>query len=138
MKKIKISGFDEEILANFGFAPEALNEMYDVLDQTKKVIEDYLSNAPRFPTALRKKIAELDTEADLLFLEFNELYMMTSELIENYKKIKLRKKTEIEERKVNEILKRKKLLRKRIMKLINETTKFIEELKTQNKKLPIA
>ena len=87
MKKIKISGFDEEILANFGFAPEALNEMYDVLDQTKKVIMDYFPNAPSYPSPLRKKIAELDIEADSLFLEFNELYMMTSELIENYKKL---------------------------------------------------
>ena len=55
MKKIKISGFDEEILANFGFAPEALNEMYDVLDQTKKVIMDYLSNSPRYILILERK-----------------------------------------------------------------------------------
>ena len=136
MKKIKISGFDEEVLANFGFTPESLNEMYDVLDQTKKIIETYLANSARYNTKLRKRISDLDSTADRLFLEFNELYMLTSGLIERFKKIKLEQKTEIEEQEVNEILKRKKQLRAQIMQLIQDTEQFIEKLK-KSKEMPI-
>ncbi len=137
MKKIKISSFDEEILANFGFTPESLNEMYDVLTQTNEIIEKYSSNSAAFPDQMRKKISGIKMEADNLFLEFNELYMLTSDLIEKYKKVKLNEKAVIEEKEVNKILKFKKKLKKRIAKLIQNTEKFITSLKNYEKKQPI-
>jgi|GEM_PF-6752988 len=137
MKKIKTSNLDEEILANFGFTSESLNEMYDVLNQTNDIIKDYSDNSAGFPDTMRKKISNLKMQADGLFLEFNELYLLTSSLIEKFKKIKLNEKIKIEQKEVEVIIKRKKQLKKNITKLIQNTENFIKNLKTYEKKQPI-
>ena len=137
MKKMKITNFDEEVLANFGFTPESLNEMYDVLSQTNDIIEKYSSNSAAFSDAMRKKISSIKMNADKLFLEFNELYMLTSDLIEKFKKVKLNEKINIEQKEVDVILKKKKKLKKEITQLIQDSEKFIKTLKTYDKKQPI-
>jgi len=137
MKKIKITNFDEEILINFGFTPESLNEMYDVLNQTNDIIEKYSNNSAGFPDSMRKKISSIKMEADELFLEFNPSNQILLDLIEKYKKIKLNEKINIDEKEVNKILKTKKQLKKRINKLIQNTENFIKSLKTYERKQPI-
>ena len=137
MKKIKVNNLDEEILANFGFTSESLNEMYDVLNQTNDIIKNYSDNSAGFPDIMRKKISNIKMQADELFLEFNELYMLTSNLIEKFKKIKLNEKIKIEQKEVEAIIKKKKQLKKSITKLIQNTENFIKNLKTYEKKQPI-
>ncbi len=137
MKKIKISSFDEEILANFGFTPESLNEMYDVLSQTNDIIEDYADDSAGFTDKMRTEIGNLKMTADNLFLDFNNLYMMTSDLIEKFKKLKLKQKIIIRKKEVDAILKKKKQLKKEILQLIQDTEDFIKRLKKTEKKQPL-
>jgi ElaB/YqjD/DUF883 family membrane-anchored ribosome-binding protein len=137
MKKIKISSFDEEVLANFGFTPESLNEMYDVLSQTSEIIEAYAKDSAEFTDEMRNKIGDLKMTADTLFLDFNNLYMMTSDLIEKFKKLKLKQDVKIHKKEVNLILTKKKKLKKQIMQLIEDTEQFIKKLKKIEKQQPL-
>lgn len=129
---------DSFCLREFDFSPLLLNDLFDSLEETRSIISHYFETTASYSSEMRREIMYISIEADLLMLDFENLFIESAELAIDAKRIfQLGQPIKVPNRDVREVRRRFKKAEKDLIRLINKIKEYIIKVRDYKRYAPL-
>lgn len=129
---------DTFCLMEFDFSPLLLNDLFDSLEETHSIISHYFETTASYSSEMRKEIMHLSMEADLLMLDFENLFIDSAELTIDAKRIyQLGQPIKVPDEDIRDLKRRFKKAEKGLINLINKTRQYIIKVRDYKRYAPL-
>jgi phage-related tail protein len=120
---------DKICVKEFDYSPDTLNELYDSLEHCHTLIHYYLDTTSTFSENMREAIATISKDADLLYLDMDELFIISGDFINVAKReYYLKEKVKADKKKVRDFQDKLEKTRNGLAKLIVGIRVYIEKV----------
>lgn len=129
---------DSFCLKEFDFSPLILNDLFDSLEETRSIILHYFETTASYSSEMRKEIIRLSMDADLLLLDFEDLYIKSAELTQDAKRIyQLGQPIKVPAKDIRDLKRRFKKAERNLINLISKTREYIIKVRDYKRYAPL-